>query len=165
MAISGEPLPLKRGGDYALSLIYGWPFDTSLALGRLMLGGVFDRYPSLKFIFAHGGGMVPTFKMRLESTYSHNLNAMGKVKLKKPLKEYYKQIYLDTALYWAPPLHTALAFAGADHLVFATDYPYGPNDGREWLQMAVESVESMAISEDEKVLIFEKNARKLLKLS
>ena len=74
--------------------IFGWPFDTTQAVWRFIFGGVLDRYPSLKIVTHHLGAMLPYFSRRIEV----NVNLFLNNKLPRPITEYWKQIYGDTAM-------------------------------------------------------------------
>jgi uncharacterized protein len=113
---------------------FGWPYDTSVAMTRLALSGVFDRHPDLKIITHHLGGMIPYFDRRIESglavlgartsdeDYSGVLSS-----LKRPHIEYLKMFYADTALFGeAGGLPCGIDFFGPTHVVFASDAPFGP---------------------------------------
>ena len=86
-------------------------------------------------------------------------------KIKKNPNEYFKMMFHDTAIYGSiPALNCAGAVFGADRLIFATDYPFGPEDGAYFLSATKDSVEKMNASEDEKKKIYSENATKLFGL-
>jgi len=113
---------------------FGWPYDTSVAMTRLALSGLFDRHPRLKIITHHLGGMIPYFDRRIES----GLAVLGSrtsdedysgvlTSLKRPHIEYLKMFYADTALFGAGGgLPCGIDFFGTDHVLFASDAPFGP---------------------------------------
>ena len=77
-----------------------------------------------------------------------------------------KTFYNDTALYGnTPALMCSQAFFGSDHLLFGTDVPYGPGVGEGLIKMTVDAVENMSISKEDKIKIFEGNAKKLMPLN
>jgi predicted TIM-barrel fold metal-dependent hydrolase len=146
---------------YRIYQTVGWPYETTIAAARLVFSGVMERYPSLKFIIHHCGGMVPFFAGRLAGVGAQILmdHAGVEVHLSRPTIDYFRMFYADTALsgYSTPSLMAAYAFFGADHMVFATD-----------LMLAVEkklaSTDQMIIPDEDKYKICEGNARKLLHL-
>src|ERR1019366_1664958 len=102
---------------------FGWPYETAVAVSRLILSGLFDRHPRLKIITHHMGRMIPYFDKRIEGgmavlgartpneDYSQILPS-----LKRPFMDYYHMIYADTALFGASRgLACGLDFFGADH--------------------------------------------------
>jgi uncharacterized protein len=87
------------------------------------------------------------------------------VGLKKPVPEYFKMFYGDTALHGnVPALMCGYEFFGADRILFGTDMPFGSENGLWPVRVTVDSVEKMSISAAEREKIFEGNAKKLLKL-
>src|SRR5215813_12208462 len=114
---------------------FGWPYETSVAMARLVFSGVFDRHPALKIVTHHlGGGMIPFFDGRIgagmevlgsrtsDEDYSTVLKS-----LKRPHLDYFREFYADTALFGAGNgLVCGLDFFGADRVVFSTDAPLGP---------------------------------------
>jgi uncharacterized protein len=113
---------------------FGWPYETSVAMSRLVLSGVFDRHPKLKIITHHLGGMIPYFDKRIEDgmallgTRTQTEDYSGILpSLKRPLIDYFHMFYADTALFGASRgLSCGLDFFGASNVVFATDAPFGP---------------------------------------
>lgn len=153
---------------YRIFHIFGWPYETTAAMMRLVFRGILDKYPNLKFITHHCGGMVPYFSQRLadqgESIYTHTpgyVDAEDPVSLRRPPIEYFKMFYGDTALGSTAGLMCGYAFLGAEHIVFGTDMPYG---GESKLGQMISSVEEMTISDLDKKKIFEENANRLLHL-
>jgi aminocarboxymuconate-semialdehyde decarboxylase len=85
--------------------------------------------------------------------------------LSRPVLDYFRKFYGDTAVDgWGPALACAHAFLGADHLVFATDYPFGPGGGEPFIQRNLEAVKAMTIPPEEREKILGLNALQLLRL-
>lgn len=154
--------------EYDLTHNFGWPFETTLALARLVFSGIMERYPALKVVSHHlGGGMIPFFFGRTLETYepSKQLRRLGKI-LPRPLFDYFSRFYYDTAVGGsAPAIRCTYEVFGADQIVFATDCPYGPRKGEERLETYPNIVKSLGLSEAENEKIFSSNARKLLNLA
>src|ERR1700741_1513056 len=114
---------------------FGWPYETSVAMARLVFSGVFDRHPKIKIITHHlGGGMIPYFDGRIgagmdvlgsrtsDEDYSKVLPS-----LKRPHLDYFREFYADTAMFGGRyGLPCGLEFFGSDRVVFATDAQLGP---------------------------------------
>ena len=149
------------GKEYGLNLTFGWPFDTTIAMARLALSGTFEKFPNLKMVFAHGGAMISFFNARIDS---HVKGPMSSTKLSKLPTEYLKRAYVDTAVNFTPSVMCCSAFFGNDHLVLGTDYPFGFEQGREFLRQSATILDSMNISEQEKEMICHLNARRILKI-
>ncbi len=160
--------PSENHSKYWIFSMFGWPYETTAAMTRLVFSGILDKFPSLKVITHHCGGMVPYFVDRIIGGQDYAeicCNAKFKKNLPKPPIEYYRMFYADTALYGATAsLMCGLDFFGPDHIVFGTDMPYDSEGGDRYVRQTIEAIERMAISEADKQKIYEGNARKLLKI-
>jgi aminocarboxymuconate-semialdehyde decarboxylase len=152
---------------YAIYHIFGWVYETTVAMARFVFSGTLERYPNLKIITHHCGAMVPYFAERIaglcdfyESTLKHKLS-----NLEKPPIEYFRMFYNDTAVYGnMPALMCAQAFFGTERLVFATDLPYGLEEGSKFTRDTIDAIEKMSISDLDKEKIFAQNAKAILRL-
>jgi uncharacterized protein len=143
---------------------FGWPYETAVAVSRLILSGLFDRHPRLKLITHHMGGMIPYFDKRIEGgmavlgtrtpneDYSQILPS-----LKRPFMDYYHMIYADTALFGASRgLVCGMEFFGADRVAFGTDAPMGPiaatRDGIAHLNLEKSQLEAVLHGNAEKLI-------------
>lgn len=147
---------------------FGWPYETSVAMARLVFAGVFDRHPGLKIVTHHlGGGMIPFFDGRIgagmevlgartsDEDYSRVIPS-----LKRPHLDYFHDFYADTALFGAANgLPCGLDFFGTDRVVFATDAPLGP------IAKTIAAVDALALEDAEREKIMVRNAERLLKMS
>jgi aminocarboxymuconate-semialdehyde decarboxylase len=145
---------------------FGWPYDTSVAMVRMVFNGLFDRYPGLKIITHHLGGMIPFYDGRigpglkvlgsrtLDEDYSKVLSS-----LKRPHLDYLHDFYGDTALFGGGvhAVRCGLEFFGSEHVVFATDTPLGP------IAPTIETIRGLEIEESDRRKIFAGNAERLLK--
>ena len=152
----------EKASKYALFLAFGWPYETTLALGRLVYSGVMEKYPNLKIVAHHCGAMVPFFSVRFQAVEAAGEGEI--MKLTKPPAQYFKRIYGDTVLGAnTSAMMCGYSFFGADHMVFSTDYPYpGADFG---VDAVIKGIEGMNITNEEKAKIFSKNVRQLLKLA
>lgn len=158
----------EKRSKYMIFHIFGWPYDTAAAMTRLVFSGILEKYPNLKFITHHCGGMVPYLAQRIVGAYDH-AEVLRRAKYKQGLTkapiEYFKMFYNDTAIYGnAPALMCALAFFGADYLLFGTDFPYDSQFGERYTRQTIDAIEQMDIGDLEKKKIFQENARTLLRL-
>lgn len=152
---------------YAIYHIFGWPYETTAAMTHIVMSGLLDQYPSLKVATHHCGAMVPYFAQRLAGIYDFYDKVVGTkmAELPKPPIEYFRLFYNDTALYGnTPALMCAYSFFNADHIVFATDFPYGPGLGDKYTEDTIVAVDEMSITSEEKQKIFSENAKRLLRL-
>ena len=145
----------------------GWPYETSVAMVRLVLWGLFDRYPKIKILTHHLGGMIPYFEERVgagldvlgartsDEDYSNVLSS-----LKKPHGEYFKMFYGDTAMFGSSSAFpSGLQYFGADNVVFSTDAPFAP------VAETFESLKRMELEVDVQSKIYKENAERLMKKS
>ena len=155
-----------------LDRVLAWPFDTSVAMARLVYGGVFERHPNIKFVTHHMGGMIPYFQSRIaafaESTaedYARlGLGASGP-RLTGPALDHFRKFYNDSISNGSPEMvRTAIDFFGADHILFGTDFPFGPHDGEKWPLDELRNIRTMQLDEDDREKILWRNAQGLLKL-
>lgn len=141
--------------------VFGWPFDSTQAVWRLIFGGVIDRFTSLKVVTHHLGAMFPYFSRRVEQNFRKFL----KDKLPRPISDYWANIYGDSAMDGTDPAYPCgYAFFGPDRMVFGTDYPYGLEEGEDFIRENLAGIKKMAISEEDKKKILGENAKKLLKI-
>lgn len=156
-------------------MIFNWPIETSWMMINLSTSGVFERWPEIKFVTHHCGAMIPVWNNRIYLAWY--LNQMYKdsplgCSMEKSPEEYFdnlKKFYNDTALYGdcTDGIMAGVNFFGADHVLFGTDYPLnGDRDPNALGETAniIRSIERLNISEEDRQLIFEGNARRIFKL-
>lgn len=159
----------EDNSKYLIHHMFGWPYETTVAMARLVFSGIFDRFPNLKVITHHAGAMVPFLGERIVNQcewYKVGLKAKFLNKLTHPPVEYFRKFYADTAVYNNPSaLSCAWDFFGSDHLLFGTDMPYDSLLGEKSISEVIGGIERMGIDAAAKKIIFEGNARRLIKLS
>jgi predicted TIM-barrel fold metal-dependent hydrolase len=164
MALLNMPIWIHPTTDADLDTggILGWPFETSAAMYRLVLSGVFNDNPDIKFITHHAGGMISFYERRLRWLLYRSRVPDG---IKDPV-EHFRKFYNDTALYGCTAgLMCAYAFFGPRRLLYGTDAPLGPRFEYGLTEETIESIQKMTIPEDEKEMILGGNAREILSLS
>ena len=152
---------------YVTPHLFGWPYETTMAMSRLVFSGILDKWPNLKIITHHAGGMVPFYEERIIAFIDEGQRKRGKLpyQLTKAPIEYFKMLYADTAIYGSVPgLMLARHFFGTDHLLFGTDLPFSGWYGERVTKQTIASIEDMEIPEEEKKKIFAGNAKKLMRL-
>lgn len=159
----------EKISKYAIHAMFGWVYETSTAMVRLVLSGILEKYPNLKFITHHGGAMIPFLEKRIISFIDFSatrFKANILENISRPPIDYFKMFYADTAIYGhTTGLMCSYDFYGAKHVVFGTDMPYDSQFGLTLTRETIKSIERMAISEAERKMIFEDNARALLHLT
>lgn len=163
-----RPINREDYERYFIDHVFGWPYESTVAMAHLVFQGVMENIPNLKIIIHHCGAMVPFFGERIREAYNaskiiHAMDFEGKLK-KHPL-EYFKMFYTDTAIGGSTTgLLCGYSFFGPDHLLFGTDTPYDSEYGGRTIKLTIESIKRMPIPDDDKRKIFEKNAKKLLRI-
>jgi uncharacterized protein len=154
------------GSDYNLNMLLGWPFDTSVNMARIALSGMLDKFPNLKFIISHGGGMIPMFADRISAlTEAHSEDLTGASAKASPT-ESLRKMYVDLAFYGSvSAIRCTLDFFSDRNCLFASDYPFGPEGGLRFLKLASQAIRNLDVSDDRKRRILELNAGQLLKLN
>jgi predicted TIM-barrel fold metal-dependent hydrolase len=113
-----------HGTGHALALALGFPFETSVAVSRLIVSGVLERHSKLKLLLAHSGGTLPYLIGRLDSCVAHDIALSAR--LPHAPSFYLKRLYFDALSYHLPTLQALIQFAGADRIFFGTDHPFFP---------------------------------------
>ncbi|UCG53907.1 MAG: amidohydrolase, partial [Dehalococcoidia bacterium] len=159
----------EEESQYMVAATFGWPYETTVAMTRLVFSGILERWPNLKVVTHHTGGMVPYYADRIRTFHEgRSMTQQDKylVGLTKAPLDYYKMFYADTALYGnSPGLMLGRSFFGVDHLLFSTDFPFAGHYGERVTRQTIAAIEEMDISEMEKRQIYENNARKVFKLA
>jgi aminocarboxymuconate-semialdehyde decarboxylase len=157
---------------YEIWWTFGWPYETSAAMAHLVFAGLFDRFPNVKIITHHMGGMVPYFEGRVgpgwdqlgTRTSDEDYTLLLKKLSKRPL-DYFRMFYADTALMGSKAgTVCGLQFFGVEKTVFASDSPFDPEKGSAYIRWTIEIIDSLDITAEQRYAIYEGNARHLLKL-
>jgi aminocarboxymuconate-semialdehyde decarboxylase len=149
--------PCQSNWDkYSLHQKILWPTDSTLAISRIVYAGIFDRYPKLKLIGSHLGGMILLYLDRLNWRE-------GNPVCKEEPEQYFKKIYYDTA----GPIRAAFIklvydTVGAEQILFGADYPHG-RGGRDdqFYPMTLKEMEELDIPQADKEKIYYLNAKRL----
>ncbi len=175
-AMAGYDLPVLihpcSGPNSKPDFIFNWPLETSWMMIHMATSGIFERFPNLKLVTHHLGAMIPTFHNRVYTTYMRE--GFYEKKPGSPdaetAYENLKKFYNDTALYGdsTAAIEAGIAFFGIDHVLFGTDAPLDGDrgaDGRGQTANTIASIERLSVPEQQKQLIFQDNALRLLNLN
>ncbi len=151
---------------------FGWPYETTACMTRLIYSGIFDELPTLKIISHHMGGMIPYYAGKINLGFrqiffgAEGRNPVADERgLKRRPVEYYKMLYADTALNGeVASTRCGHAFFGTPSCLFATDAPFDFDQGRWLIDGTIRAVEALEISAAERERIYSGNARALLRL-
>jgi predicted TIM-barrel fold metal-dependent hydrolase len=158
------PLATEATGiDIMPTLIFGWAFDSTVAMTRLVYGRVLERFPEINFVVADVGGVLAFFGQRAINIYSGRTEEIKqRYGLKENPLDSFRRFYVDTADHPAMTLHCVKAFFGVDRLVLGTNYPYGPEEGCLLVRNSLKAIDELQLSQDEKAKILGDNAARIL---
>ncbi|KAA2313907.1 amidohydrolase [Pseudooceanicola sediminis] len=154
-----EPF-LNRGLDAA---IYGFACETGLHALRLIVAGVFDRFPKLQIILGHCGEALPYWLYRIDYMHGH-ISKTGRYPDVKPLQRRTWDYLIDNFYYtssgvgWAPPIEYVRNVISPERMLYAMDYPW------QFVPEEVGALDAMGIGENGLKQFFEGNARRLFKI-
>jgi predicted TIM-barrel fold metal-dependent hydrolase len=157
---------------YEIWWTFGWPYETSVAMAHMVFYGLFDRLPNIKIITHHMGGMIPYCEGRVgpgwdqlgTRTSDEDYTLLLKRLKKRPL-DYFPLFYADTALFGArEAMICGLKFFGVDKVLFGSDTPFDPEKGSAYIRWTIEIIDSLELDPADRKVIYEGNARRLLKL-
>lgn len=155
-----EPF-LKRGLDAA---VYGFACETGLHALRLLVAGLFDRFPKLQIILGHCGEALPFWLYRIDYMHGH-ISVTGRYPHVNPLKrkasDYLRENfhYTSSGIGWAPPIMFVREVIGADRMMYAMDYPW------QFVPDEVGWLDNLPMDDAGKKQFFEDNARRLFKIT
>lgn len=143
--------------------VFGFGVETGLHMLRIIVAGVFDRFPKLQFIIGHAGEALPFWLYRLD--YMHGSTVRSKrypfmKELKHPVSHYLKNnvCITNSGVAWQPAIQFCQQNIGVDRVLYAMDYPY------QYVPEEVGFCDAMTIPDADKHAFFEGNARRVFKL-
>ncbi len=132
-------------------------------MARLVYAGHMERYPSLKIITHHGGGMIPHFSGRLDAIQTDDQREVFEQVFQRPALDYFRMFFADTAFFGAPHgVRSSIEFFGPDHVLFGTDMPLG---GPQVIADTVADVRAVGLSPEDEHRIMQGNAERVLGLA
>jgi len=149
--------------------LVGWPHDTTSAMFRIVMSGVFDRYPTLRIVTHHHGAFIPLLEGRMRNVWP-TLEVLGlpmPTAISKPYVDHFRNFYCDTAASGFVPkaLELAVDFFGAERVLFGSDAPFDSRDGQIFIAETLRSIDAMAILPPTRTAILSQNAARILKLN
>ena len=151
---------LERGLDGA---IFGFGVETGLHMMRIIVAGVFDRFPKLQIVVGHMGEGLPFWLYRLD--YMHNATVAANryesmKRTKRKISDYLKEnFYITTSgMAWQPAILFTQSVVGVDRVLYAMDYPY------QFVPEEVKVHDGLPISDADKKRLFQTNAEKVFNL-
>ena len=157
---------------YEIWWLFGWPYETSACMARIVFSGMLDRLPAMKIITHHLGAMAPFFDARIglgmdqmgARTTDEDYGALLKRMAKRPL-DYFKMFYGDTSVNGsASAIRCGLDFFGANRVLFGTDCPFDPEGGPMFIRESIRAIDSLKLKESDRRKVYFGNAVRMLRL-
>ena len=164
--------PGERKSKYEIWQVLGWPYETSVAMARIVFSGMFDRLPEMKIITHHLGAMIPYFEGRVgplwdqlgTRTSDEDYSALLKSMKKRPL-EYFRMFYGDTAIGGSrAAIECGLKFFGPERVLFASDCPFDPEAGPMFIRETIKVLDAMDLTDADREKIYFRNALRLMRM-
>ena len=154
------------GLDIMPTLIFGWAFDSTVAMTRLVYGRVLERFPEINFVVADVGGVLAFFAQRAVNIYSGRTEEMRqRYGLKENPLDSFRRFYVDTADHPSSTLRCVLDFFGPDRMVLGTNYPYGPEEGCILVKNSLKALAELELKKEDREKILGGNAEGILRLA
>ncbi len=146
---------------------FGWPYETSTAMLRLVCAGVFDRWPDLAIITHHAGGLTPVMEGRIEfgidTRVLRNPQDAPMLRTTQSLVDGLRKFYADTASFGSRiPLDAARTFFGTGKMLFASDMPFDPEGGPGFIRKGLHLIGQMELEDAQRQAILCGNIQRLL---
>ncbi len=145
----------RLSADYYTQYTVAMPSETAFAAAALTLGGVLERVPRLRVLFAHAGGATPFILPRIERGWE--MWEPARVKAPKPPRDYLRNCWFDSIAWDAPSLELVVRRFGAERVVLGTDYPFIMGEDRPGALVA-----SAALAQEQKRAILDRSWAELL---
>ena len=157
---------------YEIYWLFGWPYETSAFMARLVFSGMLEKLPGLKIITHHLGAMAPYFDERIgygmdqlgTRTADEDYTVILKRMAKRPV-DYFRMFYGDTAVNGSKSAtRCGLDFFGPDHVLFGTDCPFDPEGGPLFIREIIKAIDSLELKEGDRRKLYFGNAIRMLRL-
>lgn len=154
----------ESASKYDVWRILGWPYETSVAMARLVFSGLLDRLPEMKIVTHHLGAMIPFFEGRVRTMWDHlDARAPGSAGPRRRPVEYFRMFHGDTAVCGSrAALACGLDFFGPRQVLFASDCPFDPEGGTMFIRETIAAIDRLGLSDEDRRAIYHGNALRLL---
>jgi len=164
--------PGEQKSKYEIWWLFGWPYETSAFMARMVFSQMFEKLPNLKIITHHLGAMVPFLSHRVgygmdqlgSRTSDEDYEGLRKRMKKRPV-DFFKMFYNDTSINgWSSGIRCGLDFFGSKHVLFGSDCPFDPEGGPLFIRETFKAIDSLKLSKEDRRRIYFGNAKSLLKM-
>jgi predicted TIM-barrel fold metal-dependent hydrolase len=160
--------PGEDHSKYLIWQVFGWPYESTAAMARLVFSGMMQDFPDLQILVHHTAAMVPFFYGRMQSLFDmfeQYLAEETEGRLKEPPLTYFRRFYGDVAAFSAGAVSCARDFLGADHILFGTDAPFDATGGRSSIRESIAALRGSSCTAAEQEQIFTGNVERFFRLS
>jgi aminocarboxymuconate-semialdehyde decarboxylase len=153
--------PTTRGFDSpAFQDYYLWntvanPLETATTAAHMVVAGVMERHPELRVLLAHGGGALLAVRGRMR--HAHGFQPQAAARLRESPDDSIRRFHFDTLTHDDDLLRALIDYAGPDHVLLGSDYPFDMGDARH-----VETVRGLGLEPDVEAAILAGNAERLV---
>ena len=183
MAASGKPIWLHpaRGANfpdylsekksrYEIWWAFGWSYETAAAMARLVFSKIMDKYPTLKIIVHHFGGIVPMLEGRIgpgwdvlgQRTSDEDYGAVLKSLKKRPLDYFKEDFYADTAVFTSDAAtELGMKFYPLEKIVFASDCPFDPEKGTMYIRETLRIIDALDLTKEQRHAVYQGNLERI----
>lgn len=163
----------EKKSKYEIWWTFGWPYETSAAMSHIVFSQMLEKLPNLKIITHHMGAMIPFFDGRVgpgwdqlgTRTSDEDYEGLLKSMKKRPI-DYFKMFYADTALFGSTAgTKCGLEFFDIDQIVFASDCPFDPEGGYQFIRDTLNVLDSLDLTQEQKDKIMGGNLRRMMKMA
>jgi predicted TIM-barrel fold metal-dependent hydrolase len=164
--------PTEAKSRYEIWWAFGWPYETSAFMARMVFSGMFDKLPNLRIITHHLGAMAPFFDKRIgygwdqlgSRTADEDYESLLKSMRKRPV-DYFRMFYGDTSVNGsASAIRCGLDFFGARRVLFGTDCPFDPRGGPLFIRENIRAIDSLKLAPGDRRRLYFGNAIEMLRL-
>ena len=164
--------PVESKSKYEIWWLFGWPYETSAFMGRLVFSGMLEKLPELKIITHHLGAMAPFFEARIglgmdqlgARTSDEDLTLILRRMGRRPV-DFFKMFYADTSVNGSrSATRCGLDFFGIDHVLFGTDCPFDPEGGPLFIREIIKTIDSLKLKDGDRRKLYFGNAIRMLRL-
>jgi len=156
----------EKKSKYEIWWTLGWSYETAAAMSRLVFSKTLDKYPDLKIIVHHFGGIVPMLEGRIgpgwdqlgARTSDEDLGALRQSLAKRPLDYFKQNFYADTAVFGGRAATVCgLDFYPLNQVIFASDCPFDPEKGTGYIRETMKILDTLPLSKADRDKIYYKN--------
>src|SRR4029078_5488443 len=160
----------EKKSKYEIWWTFGWSYETAAAMARLVFSRSMDKYPNLKIITHHFGGIVPMLEGRIgpgwdqlgARTSDEDLGALLKSLKTRPLNYFKEDFYADTAVFTSDAAtELGMKFYPLEKIVFASDCPFDPEKGTMYIRETLRIIDALDLSKQQRDQVYYGNLERI----